>query len=77
MANGKPFNPDKFTCASWHYSLGTKLRVYHGSSYVDVVVTDRGPNKRFKNREIDLSAASFSHLHRLKDGLIPVRIIKK
>ena len=27
MANGKPFDPEKRTCASWFYKLGTVLTV--------------------------------------------------
>ena len=27
MANGKKFNPDKLTAASWFYPLGTRVRV--------------------------------------------------
>ena len=30
MANGKRFNPDRLTAASWFYPLGTKVRVFHG-----------------------------------------------
>src|ERR1051326_4081390 len=48
MANGKKFNPDKLTAASWFYPLGTKVRVTlkspkQSSRSVLVTVTDRGP----------------------------------
>ena len=33
MANGKRFNPDKFTAASWFYPLGTKVRVTLASAF--------------------------------------------
>src|SRR5882762_8147673 len=48
MANGKRFDPDKLTAASWFYPLGTKVRVSlesssRGSHTVLVTITDRGP----------------------------------
>ncbi len=75
MANGKPFDPDRFTCASWHYPLGTVLRVtLAGSSRsVTVVVTDRGPARRLR-REIDLSRAAFARLAPTSVGLIKVSV---
>src|SRR5262249_9695191 len=49
MANGKKFNPDKLTAASWFYPLGTKVRVTlkseKGTRTVLVTITDRGPAK--------------------------------
>ncbi|NOS67802.1 MAG: septal ring lytic transglycosylase RlpA family lipoprotein [Candidatus Peribacteraceae bacterium] len=73
MANCRPFNPDRLTAASWHYPLGTKLRVTHGRRSVVVTVTDRGPNKRL-GRSIDLSRAAFKRLAPLDKGLIEVII---
>lgn len=70
MANGRPFNPDAMTCASWHHPLGTVLRVTRletGKSVL-VTVTDRGPARRLK-REVDLSRAAFRRLAPLKNGL--------
>jgi rare lipoprotein A (peptidoglycan hydrolase) len=43
MANGKPFNPDKLTAASWFYALGTRVVVTHAERSVVVEITDRGP----------------------------------
>lgn len=77
MANTKPFDPDKLTCASWFYPFGTKLRVScaEGTSRsVIVTVTDRGPNKRFKTRIVDLSAAAFKRIAHPDKGLTRVRI---
>ena len=79
MANGKPFDPTKFTCASWDYPLGTLLRVRTKGSkvVVAVVVTDRGPAKRLlKTRQIDLSLRAFKALAPLKLGLIRVTVEK-
>jgi rare lipoprotein A len=73
MANGKKFVPEKLTCASWHYPLGTTLIVTHGQKSVRVKVTDRGPAKRL-HREIDLSAAAFKKLSSLDEGLIQVTV---
>ncbi len=76
MANGKPFNPDALTCASWDYPLGTKLRITSGGKSVVVTVTDRGPNKRLvaQGRVIDLSHAAFAVLADPKLGLVDVTI---
>lgn len=62
--------------ASWNYSLGTRVRVINletGSS-VEVLVLDRGPNKRFENRVIDLSKNAFEKIGESDRGLIPVRV---
>lgn len=76
MANGKPFDPEAMTCASWDYPLGTKLRVSHGGRSVVVVVTDRGPARRLyaQGRTLDLSRAAFRKLGSLKAGLLEVNI---
>lgn len=74
MANGKPFDPSKLTAASWHFPLGTRVRVTHGTRSVEVLITDRGPNRRFKDREIDLSRAAFQQLAPLDKGLISVTV---
>lgn len=80
MANGKPFDPNKYTCASWDYPLGTMLRVSttlrdgHILS-VAVVVSDKGPNRRLlKTRQLDLSRAAFKALTPLKVGLLEVMV---
>lgn len=73
MANGKPFDPEAMTCASWHYPFGTRLRVTHGDRSVVVTVTDRGPARRL-NREIDLSRAAFARLADTRRGLIEVKV---
>lgn len=75
MANGNPFRKEKLTCASWHYPLGTRLRVTYRKKSVDVVVTDRGPAK-YLRREIDLSEAAFSLICDLKLGLCLVSVQK-
>lgn len=75
MANGKPFDPNKYTCASWDYPLGTMLSVSTNGKTVAVVVTDRGPAKRLlQTRQIDLSCAAFSALAPLTTGLVQVTV---
>lgn len=80
MANGKPFDPDAMTCASWHYDLGTKLRVTSQNTGMSVIVicSDRGPSRRFKNRIIDLSKAAFEKIYPTHFGLddVIVEVIK-
>ena len=76
MANGKIFDPERRTAASWFYDLGTVLSVKSLDTglVTKVVVTDRGPNKRLvKNgRIIDLSKRAFQDICVLKKGLTNV-----
>lgn len=78
MANGKPFNPDKLTAASWFYELGTRVVVTHARRSVVVEITDRGPARHLvnKGRKIDLSQAAFARLADPHRGLIDVSIRK-
>lgn len=77
MANGKKFDPDKFTAASWFYPLGTKVRVtLEGTPRrsVLVTITDRGPARRLvrEGRIIDLGHAPFRRLAHPDLGLVSV-----
>ena len=78
MANGKPFDPEKRTCASWFFKFGTVLIIksIDTGKTTEVVVTDRGPNKRLvKNgRIIDLSKRAFQDICKLEKGLTQVKI---
>jgi rare lipoprotein A len=81
MANGRRFNPDKLTAASWFYPLGTKVRVTlrakNGAARsVLVTVTDRGPAKELvqDGRIIDLTHAAFKRLGRPAQGLVAVKV---
>src|SRR6478609_1663070 len=69
MANGKKFDPNRLTAASWFYPLGSTVRVEHRSSVgpsrsVLVTITDRGPARDLvrEGRIIDLSRAAFKRL---------------
>lgn len=81
MADGKPFDPEKKTCASWFYKFGTVLTVKSLDTGLStqVVVTDRGPNKRLvrQGRLIDLSKAAFQDISPLEKGLTRVAITVK
>jgi rare lipoprotein A len=81
MANGKPFDPEKRTCASWFYKFGTVLAVKSLDTGLstEVVVTDRGPNKRLvkQGRIIDLSKRAFEDISPLEKGLTKVRVTVK
>lgn len=79
MANGRPFNPDALTAASWFYPLGSRVRVTSGDSSVVVIITDRGPARRLvrQGRVIDLSAAAFRRLAGVELGLVEVTTIKE
>jgi len=81
MANGKKFNPDKLTAASWFYPLGTKVRVTLKADSdiprsVLVTITDRGPAKELvqNGRIIDLTHAAFKRLGHPTVGLISVTV---
>ena len=81
MANGKRFNPDKFTAASWFYPLGAKVRVtvqVSGGALRSVVVkiTDRGPAQDLvqDGRVIDLALAAFKRLADPELGLVAVTV---
>ena len=79
MANGKKFDPDKLTAASWFYPLGTRVRVtIHSPEFeprsVLVTITDRGPAKRLveQGRVIDLGRAAFRKIAQPDLGLVEV-----
>ena len=79
MANGKKFNPDRLTAASWFYPLGTKVRITSSRTHrrsVVVTITDRGPALELvrAGRAIDLSHAAFRKLSSPHHGLVGVRI---
>ena len=81
MANGKPFNPDKLTAASWFYPLGTRVRVTGSEpsmrdKSVLVTITDRGPAMELvrEGRVIDLGYAAFKKLAPTDLGLIQVKV---
>jgi rare lipoprotein A len=88
MANGRKFDPDKLTAASWFYPLGTRVRVTaveeNSSSKriksqprsVLVTITDRGPAKDLvrDGRIIDLGHAAFTRLAHPDLGVIQVSV---
>jgi rare lipoprotein A len=86
MANGKCFNPDRLTAASWFYPLGTKVEVtlncpkLNGKKQpprtVIVTITDRGPAHRLvrDGRIIDLAHAAFKALAPPDLGLVEVTV---
>ncbi len=79
MANGKEFNPQALTCASWDWPLGTWLVVSRADAparSVMVLVTDRGPARRLhlKGRIVDLSERAFSQLAPTSQGILRVTV---
>jgi rare lipoprotein A len=81
MANGKPFNPDRLTAASWFYPLGSRVKVSLNApgktrKEVTVVITDRGPAMDLvrDGRIIDLSRAAFAKLEATDRGLVQVSL---
>jgi rare lipoprotein A len=78
MANGRPFNPDALTAASWNYPLGSKLRLAYGNHSVVVEVTDRGGARAHLQfgKVVDLSHAAFAMLEKPLVGSIRVKITR-
>lgn len=81
MANGKPFNPDRLTAASWYYPFGTKVKVTlkaprQRPKSVVVTITDRGPAHYLvrRGRIIDLAHAAFKRLAEPDLGLVRVTV---
>ena len=86
MANGKRFNPDRLTAASWFYPLGTQVRVTLDAPELNgkkqppraiiVTITDRGPARRLvrDGRIIDLTHAAFKALAHPDLGLVAVTV---
>ena len=79
MANGKKFDPDKLTAASWFYPLGAQVKVVRQVPgrplrSVLVTITDRGPARDLveNGRVIDLTHAAFKRLGNPDVGLLPV-----
>lgn len=76
-ASGEVFNDAYATCASWHYPIGTWLKitnVRNGKS-VTVRVNDRGPKRSLK-RVVDLTKGSFRLIANPKHGLAKVTVAK-
>ena len=81
MANGKRFEPEKPTAASWFFPLGTRVRVTtlegdQPKRSLIVTVTDRGPAQRFvaQGRIIDLAEGAFKQLGATDRGLLLVEV---
>jgi rare lipoprotein A len=81
MANGKRFDPEKLTAASWFFPLETKVLVTLNSTAapprsVVVTITDRGPAHRLvrAGRILDLSYAAFQKLAPPEEGLVEVTV---
>ena len=81
MANGRKFDPDKLTAASWFYPLGTLVCVTVDErnlapGSIVVPITDRGPDKDLmrKGRIIDLSRAAFQKIAPTEWGLVRVTV---
>lgn len=84
-ADGKYHNLNtELVAASWVYPLGTILRVSsvgNPSTYVDVVVVDRGPGRKdgtsrfYKGKRIiDLSKGAFGKIVDLDRGVVAVQV---
>jgi rare lipoprotein A len=79
MADGRPFNPDALTAASWDYPLGSRLKISYQGKSVHVEVTDRGGKRAFMQfgKVVDLTHAAFSKLEKPAVGSIRVSISRE
>ena len=75
MANGKRFNPQEMTAASYDYPLGTVLEVTNTANgrATRVTVTDRGPQRRL-GRLLDLSEVAATVLGYHREGIATIRV---
>ena len=76
MANGKEFQDEALTCATWGLKFGTRIKVKNlrnGRSVI-VEVADRGPAKKLyrRGRVLDLSIRAFSKIANVKEGVIHI-----
>ena len=76
-ASGEIFDDTQATCASWHYPLGSYVRITNIRNGRSVVcrVNDRGPKHSLK-RVVDLSKGSFHKIANPKHGLVRVTVTK-
>lgn len=68
QANGEPFDPEGWTCATYTYPIGTYLEVHYEGREVLVEVTDRPDDKT----DIDLSRRAFEKIAHTDLGRIEV-----
>lgn len=81
MANGKPFDMNKVSCATpiingkRKWGLGTKLRVTNikNNKSIQCEITDTGAFAKY-GRSIDLSKRAFARLDKLGLGLLKVKV---
>jgi rare lipoprotein A (peptidoglycan hydrolase) len=74
-ANGDIFDDRKMTCASWDFTLGTRLKITNVRNGKSVVCTvnDRGPAKRL-HRVVDLTKGAFRKIENVNKGLSKVLV---
>ena len=73
-ASGERFDMHKLTAAHRTLPFGTMVRVTNCANGKSVVarINDRGPNRRLKQRVIDLSRKAAERLDMIGVGLVPV-----
>ena len=75
-ASGERFDMHKLTAAHRTLPFGTMVRVTNCANGKSVVarINDRGPNRRLKQRVIDLSRKAAERLDMIGVGLVPVAL---
>jgi rare lipoprotein A len=73
MANGKAFDPEAYTVASYAYKLGRRLLLRCNGVTVTATVTDRGPH--VAGRELDVSQSLAEVLGFEDQGLANVGVM--
>ena len=66
-ANGERFDAYRWTAASPHLAMGSKIRITNQNNGKQVIVrvNDRGP---YSHADLDLSYAAFAHIESVKKG---------
>jgi rare lipoprotein A len=79
MANGEPFDRERYTCASRTYPLGSYLRVTFPTTGKSVIVevTDRGPYSGTRILDLSERAAYAIGLHAYGFGIVLIQPVER
>lgn len=74
-ANGEKFDEASFTCATWLYPFGTKLKVTNLENGKSVIVrVNNRINRKFAKKRIDLTKIAFKQIAPPSKGIVPVKV---
>lgn len=77
---GEKIDWEGYTCASYSFPIGTRLKIIHKNKSVIVTVNDKGghkdPTKHKRPIICELTPAAFRALTSLREGKVKVKIVK-